>query len=238
MSSAINIAWGKRDAHGWTCPCREQISILAASDTQPYELHCKGKKHRAGIAPAAKGHQTSMMRFFSQPSQGSQPSHHESSTASQPSNEPSSPRSGASIEPLVELPVLRRVPTKCMGVLPLGISSALVLRGCYPLMRHAHEKVQWFYVDGVGCFSHGGIRTNSVRGTAIMARFVMCDLQDIRPCNIFFPRCACKRYVVRQCAPSTYTHTHHHTNTQTVVPLRTNLLWQANVAQRSSTSML
>ena len=152
MSSAINITWGKRDAHGWTCPYGERLSILAP-DTQPYELHCKGKKHRAGIAPAAKGHQISMMRFFSQSSQGSQPSQHESSTTLQPSNDPSSPRSGASIEPLVELLVSCPVPTKCMGVLPLSVSSALILRGCYPLMRHAHEKVHWFYVDGVGCFS-------------------------------------------------------------------------------------
>ena len=163
MSLAINIAWGKRDAHGWTCPCGERCSILAAPDTQPYESHYKGKKHQAGIAPAAKGHQTSMMRFFSQSSQGSQPSQHESSIASQPSNDPSSPRSLTSVEPVVELLVSCPVPTKCMGVLPLGVSSALVLRGCYPLMCHAHEKVHWFYVDRVGCFSCDPLCTREAR---------------------------------------------------------------------------
>ena len=164
MSSAINIAWGRqRDAHGWTCPCGERSSILAVPDTQLYELHCKGKKHRIGIAPAIKGCQTSMMRFFSQSSQGSQPSQHKLSTASQPSNDPSSPCSGASIEPLVELPVLCPIPTKCMGVLPLGVPSAHVLRGCYPLMRHAHEKVHRFYVDGVGCFSRDPPCTREAR---------------------------------------------------------------------------
>ena len=141
MSSAINIAWGKRDAHGWACPCGERLSILDAPDTEPYELQCKGKKHRASIAPAAKGHQILMMRFFSLSSQGPQPLQLNLSTASQPSNDPNSPHSGASIEPLVKLPVSCHVPTKCMGVLPLGVSSALVLRGCYPLMCHAHEKV-------------------------------------------------------------------------------------------------
>ena len=104
-----------------------------------------------------------MMRCFSQSSQGSQPSQHEPSTALQPSNDPSSPRSGASIEHLVELPVSCPVPTKCMGVLPFGVSSALVLRGCYPLMRHAHEKVHWFYVDGVGCFSRDPPCTREAR---------------------------------------------------------------------------
>ena len=128
MSSASNIAWGKRDAHGWTCPCGERLSIMAAPDTRPYELHCKGKRHGGGIV-AATGHQTSMMRFFGQCSQGSQPWEHNSSAALQPSNDPSSPHSGASIEPLVELPVSCPVPTTCMGVPPLGVSSALVLRG-------------------------------------------------------------------------------------------------------------
>ena len=221
MSSAINIAWGKRDAHGWTCPCGERLSIIAAPDIQSYELHCKGKKHPAGIAPATKGHQTSMVSCL--------------------------------------------VPTKCMGVLPLGVSSALVLRGCYPLMRHAHEKVHWFYVDGVGCFSRDPPCTREARvdesGNPIPC--IPCEAlpRDNTLCKwmreertadsgtvhwkLGFLKlaeraagCACKRCVVRQCAPSTYTHTHHHTNTQTVVPLRTNLLWQANVAQRSSTSML
>ena len=64
MSSAINIAWGQRDAHGCTCPCGERLSILATPDTQSYQLHCQGKTHRAGISPVVKRHQLSMTRFF------------------------------------------------------------------------------------------------------------------------------------------------------------------------------
>ena len=63
-----------------------------------------------------------------------------------------SPRSGASIEPVVEVLVSCPVPTKCKGVLPLGVLSALFLPGCYLLMRPAHEQVHWFDVDGIGCF--------------------------------------------------------------------------------------
>ena len=44
-----------------------------------------------------------------------------------------------------------------------GVSSALVLHGCYPLMCHAHEKVRWFYVDGVGCFSRDPPCTREAR---------------------------------------------------------------------------
>ena len=74
MSSAINIAWGQRDAHGWTCPCGERLSIVVTPNTQSYQLHCQGKKHHAGISPVVKGRQLSMTRFFNNSSQGSQPS--------------------------------------------------------------------------------------------------------------------------------------------------------------------
>ena len=39
---------------------------------------------------------------------------------------------------------------KCKGALPLGVPNANALRGKYPIMRHAHEKVHWRYVDGMG----------------------------------------------------------------------------------------
>ena len=42
---------------------------------------------------------------------------------------------------------------KCMGALPLGIPKANALRGKYPVMRHAYEKVHWRYVDGMGIVS-------------------------------------------------------------------------------------
>ena len=42
---------------------------------------------------------------------------------------------------------------KCTGALPLGVPNANALRGQYPVMRHAHEKVHWRYVDGMGTVS-------------------------------------------------------------------------------------
>ena len=39
---------------------------------------------------------------------------------------------------------------KCKGALLLGVPNANALRGKYPIMRHAHEKVHWRYVDGMG----------------------------------------------------------------------------------------
>ena len=39
---------------------------------------------------------------------------------------------------------------KCNGALPLGVPNANALRGKYPIMRHAHEKVHCRYVDGMG----------------------------------------------------------------------------------------
>ena len=36
------------------------------------------------------------------------------------------------------------------GALPLGIPNANALRGKYPIMRHAHEKVHFRYVGGMG----------------------------------------------------------------------------------------
>ena len=139
MLSAINIAWGQRDAHGWTCPRGERLSVLATPDTQSYQLHCQGKKHGAGISPVVKGRQLSMTRFFSNSSQGSQPPELQSQESSRPSEDPSSPLSGAS-EPLA-LSLSPTVLPKCMGALPLGVPSPIALRGRYPLMRHSHEKV-------------------------------------------------------------------------------------------------
>ena len=150
MSSAINIAWGQRDAHGWTCPRSEGLSVLATPATQSYQLHCQGERHRAGISPVVKGHQLSMTRFFNKSSQGLQPSQLQSQESSRPSEDPSSPRSGAS-EPLA-LSLSPTVLPRCMGALPPGVPSPIALRGRYPLMRHSHEKVHWMYVDGVGCF--------------------------------------------------------------------------------------
>ena len=126
MFSAINITWGQRDAHGWTCPCGERLSIRATPDTQPY-------------------------RVFSQSSQGSLPSQQQSKGSSLPLEDPSSPRSGAS-EPLALSPSPTVLHT-CMGALPLGVPIPIALRGRYPLMRHSREKVHWIYVDRVGCFS-------------------------------------------------------------------------------------
>ena len=45
-----------------------------------------------------------------------------------------------------------------------------------------------------------------------MSRFVMRDLQEIRPCNIFFPRCAAYGDNVH------HPHTHIHTITLTHKP--------------------
>ena len=42
---------------------------------------------------------------------------------------------------------------KCTGALPLGVPNANALRGQYPVMRHAHEKGPWRYVDGMGMVS-------------------------------------------------------------------------------------
>ena len=95
MLSAMNIAWGQPDAHGWTCPRVERLSILATPDTQSYRLHCQGKKHRAGISPVVKGRQLPMTRFFNTLSQGSQPSQLPSQESSRPLEDPSSPHSGA-----------------------------------------------------------------------------------------------------------------------------------------------
>ena len=42
---------------------------------------------------------------------------------------------------------------KCTRALPLGVPKADALRGQYPVMQHAHEKVHWRYVDGMGTVS-------------------------------------------------------------------------------------
>ena len=42
---------------------------------------------------------------------------------------------------------------KCMGAPPLGTPNANALRGKYPVMRHAYEKVHSRYVDGMGIVS-------------------------------------------------------------------------------------
>ena len=42
---------------------------------------------------------------------------------------------------------------KCVRALPLGIPIANALRGRYPVMRYAYEKVHWMYVDGMGIVS-------------------------------------------------------------------------------------
>ena len=52
---------------------------------------------------------------------------------------------------------------KCMGALPLGIPNANALRGKYPVMRPAYEKVHSRYVDGMGIVSLDPPYTGKVR---------------------------------------------------------------------------
>ena len=148
LSSSLDVAWANRTTNGWNCICGEQLSILAGPDTQQFATHCQGKKHKAGIAPPLKPkRQLPMTQFFS--------------AADAPA-----PAADANAPPLREIDGEDKVATstpeadgsalargadwKCIGAVPLGVPNANALRGQYPVIRHAHKKVHWRYVDGMG----------------------------------------------------------------------------------------
>ena len=119
---------------------------MAGPDTQNFAIHCQGKKHRAGIyTPQKPQRQLAMAQFFSaapaQASEANDPPPHDSDLEND--IETSAIESQSSSLPL-------SLVMKCKGALPLGVPNANALRGKYPIMRHAHEKVHWRYVDGMG----------------------------------------------------------------------------------------
>ena len=119
---------------------------MAGPDTQNFAIHCQGKKHRAGIyTPQKPQRQLAMTQFFSaapaQASEANDPPPHDSDLEND--IETTAIESQSSSLPL-------SLVMKCKGALPLGVPNANALRGKYPIMRHAHEKVHWRYVDGMG----------------------------------------------------------------------------------------
>ena len=135
LSSPLNIAWANRTMDGWNCICGERLSVLAGPDTQQFAAHCRGRKHRAGTPPLKPKRQLAVTQFFSAappPVAEEVPPPIESDgedevAASDPETQ------GAAPPPTIN--------DKCMGALPLGIPNANALRGKYPMMRHAYEKV-------------------------------------------------------------------------------------------------
>ena len=125
--------------------CGEQLSVLARPDTQQFAAHCRGRKHRAGTAPPLKPkRQLAVTQFFSA----------------------APPRVAEEVPPPIESDgedeVAANDPetqgtattgTSAWEPPPLGIPNANALRGKYPVMRHAYEKVHSRYVDGMGIVS-------------------------------------------------------------------------------------
>ena len=146
LSSPLNLAWANRTSSWWNCICGERLSIWAGFDTQNFAIHCQGKKHRTGISiPQEPQRQLAMTQFFSaapaRASEANEPPPHDSER--EDDIETSAIESHSSSLPL-------RLVMKCKGALPLGVPNANALRGKYPIMRRAHEKVHWRYVDAMG----------------------------------------------------------------------------------------
>ena len=148
LFSPLNIAWANRTVRGWNCICWERLLVLAGSDTQQFAAHCQGHNHRASTAPPLKPkRQLAVTQFFSAaPPRVAEevPTPIESDGEDEVvTNDPET--QGTAPPPTIN--------DKCMGALPLGIPNANALRGKYPVMRHAYEKVHWRYVDGMGIVS-------------------------------------------------------------------------------------
>ena len=124
---------------------------MAGPNTQQFATHCQGTKHKAGfIPPPLKAkHQLPITQFFSAAAAPAPPADDDAPPHGEIEGEdevPTSPEADGSALAL-------GADWKCTGALPLGVPNANALRGQYPVVRHAHEKVHWRYLDGMGTVS-------------------------------------------------------------------------------------
>ena len=132
LSSPLNIAWANRTVDGWNYICVERLSVLAGSDTQQFAAHCQGRKHRASTAPPLKPkRQLAVTQFFSAaPPQVAE----EVPLPIESNGEDEVVANDAETKGTAPPPTIN---DKCMGAL----LNANALRGKYPVIRHAYDKV-------------------------------------------------------------------------------------------------
>ena len=143
LSSSLDGAWANRATNGRNCSLWE-------ADTQQFATHYRGKKHKASIALALKAkRQMPMTQFFSAAAAPAPPTDDDAPPPGDIEAE-----HGVSTSPGADGSALALgADWNCTGALPLGVPNANALRGQYPVMRHAHEKVHWRYFNGMGTVS-------------------------------------------------------------------------------------
>ena len=123
---------------------------LWGADTQQFATHCQGKKRKASIAPPLKAkRQLPMTQFFSAAAAPTPPADDDAPPAGEIGGEDEVATSPGADGSALAL----GADWKCTEALPFGVPNANALRGQYPVMRYAHEKVHWRYVDGMGTVS-------------------------------------------------------------------------------------
>ena len=138
LSSSLDGAWANRTTNGWL--------QLWGADTQQFATHCQGKKHKASIAPPLKAkRQLPMTQFFSAAAALAPPANDDAPPLGEIEGEDGVATSTGADGSALAL----GANWKCTGVLPLCVPNANALCGQYPVMRHAHKKVHWRYVDGM-----------------------------------------------------------------------------------------